>query len=117
MRKRYGAIIFMAIVLVYALLQIATSKRPCEADCQLLADIRDELVHTHNYDNILNIARCPYNTDTLCVYSNYRSGTNWAQIADTICAVAARHGISQAHVFILKTGDYPYDTLAKTHCP
>jgi hypothetical protein len=118
MRKRYGAIIFMAIVLIYALMQVATSKDYCEdPDCQQMRAILVDLSKDHGYEHILNVNRCPYLSDTLCVMSEYKRNYNWEMLADTICAVATRHGISQPVIFILKEGNYPYDTLAKKRCP
>ena len=116
MRKFPRAVMFFFIVIVFGLLQIATSKDDCFGDCQLIADVQKELYQTRNYKFVQSVDRCPYLADTLCVRVKYTSGVDWNALADTTCTVAKYHGLEPKAVFVL-AGSYPYDTVGRITCP
>lgn len=117
--KNFKSAILTMILIVYALLYMATSKEPiCLEDCQKIGDLNSAL--RENRESYFRYAsRCTYygQSDTICVSVKDTLGINWNLFADTVCLLATQKGLLRQKIFILKIGIYPPDTLARKVCP
>ena len=105
------------ILIAYAFLYLATSKDiPCLADCEKIEKLNIAL--RQNRESYVHYAnRCFRQSDTLCIYVKDTLGINWNLFADTVCLLATQKDLLRQKIFILKTGRYPPDTLARKVCP
>ena len=116
--KNIKSAILPLILIGYALLYIATKKNTCFEDCQKINELNQALLQNRQ-SYFYGAGRCTYRgqSDTLCVSVKDTLGINWNLFADTVCLLATQKGLLRQKIFILKTGIYPPDTLARKVCP
>ncbi len=116
--KKVKVVLLSLILLVFALLYLATSVPDrCLEDCQKVNDFAVELMQNRKY--IYGVFRCSRNAnaDTLCVFANDSVNINWNLLADTACAIATQKGLIRQTIFFIDNRALPLDTMAIKVCP
>ena len=118
MKPLTKSLILSSVVLVYAILYIATSYGGrCDEDCQTVFRLDSTL--RNKYDYVWGVQRCIYRqgTDSLCIMVKDTVGIDWDRFADTVCTYSNSIGLRRQEIFILRNSVFPPDTLARKRCP
>lgn len=103
---------FIAIVVFYCALAIATDRLPqCNDVCMKVYGV-DTLLRKKTY--VFWDSRT--NDTSFCVYVKDTTGINWNLLADTTCIIMNSQGLNHFHVFIIQNMIYPPDTVANKKC-
>jgi hypothetical protein len=110
MKKYLKYAVLSSILILYALLYMATSKpMPCEDLCEKL--VRMQQLASRPY--ITSHDMC--NNNTYCVFVDTSYQKNWASVSDTICGYIRDVRLGDFMVLILNR-DRQNDTLHKRKC-
>lgn len=109
MKKSFKWLLVSGVVLFYAFLYMATSKK-CDDECQKLKKVGTEL---RKDSAVNNTYQC--GTAMLCIYVADSTGRNWNAFADMACQHLNNEGLQNYSVIIVE--GINRDTLAKKICP
>ena len=102
---------FSLVLIIYALLYMATSKRTCDDTCEKIGLIDQEIKKGRPF--IFSVYGC--NDSNLCVVVKDTIPYNWNQLADTACIYLKTQSLFNYKVTILKNNFV--DTLGQVQCP
>lgn len=109
MKRNFRWLLLSGMLLFYAFLYLATSKK-CEDECQKLKRIGAELKKD---SAVYDTYQC--GAVMLCIHVNDSAGRNWNEMADRACGYINNEGLQQYTVTIV--GGINRDTLATKTCP
>lgn len=116
--KRTQLFFLPLILLGYAFLYIATSKRlDCDGDCAKIAGLQNKLLPNRPYIVTVN-RQDPYNSANNRIYVFVRdtTGIDWNRVADTTCLYCHELGLTAQQIFVLRAAN-TNDTLSRLNCP
>ncbi len=118
MKKRKYNLLFVAIVVCYGLLYMATSVPDKECiPCNQLSALYQKLSVNKTYITQVNSCSLQNTVDTVCISVKDTTGVNWTALADTACLYSKQQNMPTKAVYILKDNVFPRDTLAAVICP
>ena len=112
------SILLPLILLGYAFLYIATSKRlDCDGDCEKMVGLQNRLLNNRPYVVAVNRLE-PYNNANNKIYVFVRdtTGIDWNRLADTTCLYSHEVGFAGQQIFVLRAAN-TNDTLSRLNCP
>ena len=102
---------FSLVLVIYALLYMATSKRSCDDTCEKIGLIGQEMRKDRPF--IISVYQCK--DSNLCVVVKDTIPYSWNLLADTACIYLKTQSLFNYKVTILKNSFV--DTIGRQQCP